>query len=99
MLLDYARPPTVRCKLGLSVLTGAAGLLCGGVAVWCAVHTAHFVSVRIPAGCGTCREAQEAALGMPPGRAVPLGVFSGGCALVAGVQAIRFANGARDRVP
>jgi hypothetical protein len=46
--------------------------------------------------CGTCYEAMVAALGMPLHHTLSLGVFSGGCALVAGIQSIRFANAARD---
>jgi hypothetical protein len=37
-----------------------------------------------------------AALGMPLHHTLSLGVVSGGCALVAGIQSIRFANAARD---
>jgi hypothetical protein len=98
MLLDYARPSTPQCKRGLAVMTGAAGLLCAAIAIWCAIHAVHVVSGLQYAGgsfCGTCYEAMVAALGMPLHHTLSLGVFSGGCALVAGIQSIRFANAAR----
>lgn len=99
MLIDYARPSSPRCKLGLSVIIGAAGLACGAIAVWCAIHAFHLVSGLQQAKgtfCGTCYESMVAAIGLPLEKTIPLAVLSGGCALVAGVQSIRFANGARS---
>src|SRR5687768_15797618 len=96
MLLDYARPPTRFRKLGLSAVAGTASVLCGGVAAWCALHAVRLEAAHQQAGwCGTCEAARVAGLGLPLGHTISLGVFTGGCALVAAVQSVRFANGAR----
>ena len=99
MLLDYARPSTPQWKRGLAVMTGAAAAVCGAIAICCAIHAIHLVcGLQHASGsfCGTCYEAMVAALGMPLHHTLSLGVFSGGCALVAGIQTIPFANAARD---
>ena len=99
MLLDYARPSTPQCKRGLAIVTAAAGVACALVAVWCLLHAIHVHSGLQQASgtfCGTCYQSMVAALGLPLEQTIPLGVLSGGCALVAGVQSIRFANGARS---
>jgi hypothetical protein len=98
MLLNYARSSVPQCRRGLAVLTGAAGVLCGAVAIWCAAHTVHVVSGEREAGntfCGTCYQSMIAALGMPLHHSLALGVLSGGCAIVAGIQTIRWVNAAR----
>jgi hypothetical protein len=97
-LLDFVRPSTPQCKRGLAILTGAAGFVCALVAVWCLLHAIDVFSGLQEAsgtGCGTCYASMVDALGMPLEKTIPLGVLSCGCALVAGVQTVRFANGAR----
>jgi hypothetical protein len=97
MLLDYARPSTRLRKLGLAAIAGSASVLSGCFAAGCAVQAVRFeAGLRQSSGCGTCDAARVASLGPPSGRTIPLGLFSGGCALVAAVQSIRFANGARS---
>lgn len=98
MLLDYARPSTPQCKRGLAIITGAAGVICALLAIWCLLHAIHvFSGLQQASGtwCGTCYQSMVNALGLPLEKTIPLGVLSGGCALVAAVQTIRFANGAR----
>lgn len=75
---------------------------CALVAVWCMLH-----AIRVYSGlqqatgtfCGTCYESMVSALGLPLVPTISLGVLSGGCALVAAVQAIRFGNGAQGDSP
>jgi hypothetical protein len=96
MLLDYARPSTRFRRFGLSAVAGTASLLFGGAAAWCVLHAVRFEAALQQASfCGNCEASRVANLGLPPGHTIPLGVFSGGCALVAAVQSVRLANSAR----
>jgi hypothetical protein len=97
MLLDYARTSTPQCKCVLAVMAAAVGVLCAAVAFWCAFHVMHVsAELRRATGCGTCNQEMVAGIGLPLYPTLSLGVFSGGCALVAGIQSIRFANRARE---
>src|SRR4051794_16513495 len=100
MLLEYVRPSTPQCKRGLAFVTGAAAALCALVAIWCVLHGIHVVSGLQQASgtwCGTCYDEMVAALGLPLEQTIAVGVLSGGCACVAGIQTIRFVNGARGQ--
>jgi len=103
--LRYATPAAPVCRFGLASATGMTALVCAAVAVWCVLH-AHYLMTRLPQAtgpvCGTCyaEEMAEAAAsqGMPLEQTIPLGVFSGGCSLVAAIQSIRSVNGMRGRL-
>jgi hypothetical protein len=78
------------------VLTALAGVLCAAIAVWCAVHTVHEMSTDRGTGRYVCVTIDPSMNAIPLHHTLALGVLTGGCAIVAGMQTIRWVNAARS---
>jgi hypothetical protein len=97
--LDYASPPITPVRLTCFVVVAGVALLAGAVAAWCFFHTVRvLLEVRRVAGSRPI-DFDPSYLGMPVEKSVPLGVFSGGVALVAVVHVVRLWNGWKAAPP
>ncbi len=71
-------------------------LVSGLMALWCFLHAAHVVyAAELISGPWMCAEAAHefaASVGLPLEQTISLGLFTGGCTLVALIQTIRYAN-------
>lgn len=91
--LEYGRPLRAPVRWTYMGGVGAVALVAGAVAAWCVVHTVQVVvEVQDVAGSRPI-DFDPSSLGMPVEKAVPLGIVSGGVALVAFVQFVRLWNG------
>ena len=96
--LNYASPALRVRKLAFAAIAASVAVASGAVAVYCLIHAIHvYDGLQRLAGprCGNGVAEEVAKLGLPLERTIPIGVFSGGGALVAMIQAIRFVNGAK----
>lgn len=98
--LDYARPLLAPVRLTYLVGVGAVVLLTGAVAAWCFVHTVQVMAeVQRLVRSRPIDNFDLSYLGMPMEKSIPLGVLSGGVALVALVHFVRLWNSRKAARP
>jgi hypothetical protein len=68
---------------------GIVVLIAGAVATWCAIHTFEVIVEVQRVVRSRPIDFDPSYRGMPPEKSIPLGILSGGIALVALVQFIR----------
>jgi hypothetical protein len=84
----------------LAAFAMATALASAIVAIWCIAHVVTVYVGLQRAGdtlCGSCYDESIAKLGLPLEQTIPIGILSGGVALVAAIQTIRCLNGLREQ--
>ncbi len=79
----------------LVVIAGGFATVFGIVTVWCVLRALQVeIAISQMHGffCSNCYEAATARLGLTEEQTIPLGILSGGCALVAAIHSIRLFN-------
>jgi hypothetical protein len=92
--LDYARPFAQPSGWSYAIAVSTIALVAAATAAWCAVHTFHVI-VEVQRVGHRAIDFDPSYLGLPIEKAIPLGIFGGGLALVALIHFIRFVNSAR----
>lgn len=90
--LEYGRALRTPVRLTYFAGVGAVVLLTGAVAAWCFVHTIQVMVEVQQVFRSRPIDFDPSHLGMPVEQSIPLGVLSGGVALVALVHLVRLWN-------
>lgn len=97
--LEYGRALRATVRLTYFASVGVAVLLTGAVAAWCFVHTIQVMVEAQQVARSRPIDFAPSQLGMPVEKSIPLGVLSGGVALVALVHFLRLWNSRKAARP
>jgi hypothetical protein len=96
--LDYARPHLTRIRAAYAAIVAVVILLAGAIAAWCTAHSIFVLAEFHRVSRSQPIDFDDSYLGMPAEQSIPLGVFTGGVAIVALIHLVRVLNSRRRHI-